>query len=973
MQRNVVIIYGDRFLPMVLILAGAGITTMGLAADYLQFGGPTGIGPKQIALALSGFAVLVAGVVLILPASRRYVGEWLLVGVAVIAIAFAADLLVINGLPELGDKVVVLVSIGLSVLLIGAVLAATVDEGSNAVWLNLFTLDKAEISRILSLAVSLGLLVLLIRQFRLENQAFYHNVMLLTFYGFLIHYCLPFRYRLPFFLLLSLTAIGGILGFVNGAWLIGIGLGLVGICHLPLPYFARVALLLAAAAALVAMRTEWVEASWLEVVWPVLASMFMFRLIIYVYDLKHGKATPTLASTLSYFFLLPNVVFPFFPVVDYATFRRTYYDDDQHQIYQKGFQWMFRGVIHLVLYRFVNYYLAIAPQDVTNVAELVRYLIANFALYLRISGQFHLIIGLLHLFGFNLPQTHHLYFLATSFTDLWRRINIYWKDFMLKVFYYPTYFRIRNWGPTASLVFATAFIFFLTWFFHAYQWFWLRGSFLLTAPDILFWFILALLVVANTLYEARRGRKRALGQRSWSVGAIAATALRAAGTFTIMAILWSLWTSDTIGDWLSLLSVVELTLRNIAVLSLFFLAIALAFGVAIWIGARAGKSTEAGAKQPALFRASAVTGSAIVLLLLIGNPAVYGRIGGKSQEVIRDLTVDRLSDEEAALLQRGYYEDLVGVNRFNSQLWEIYSKRPADWIAIKDTDAVRLTNDNLILELVPSKTTEFNGTRMSTNRWGMRDRDYEITRPPDTYRIALTGPSFVMGLGVADTEGFEWLLEDRLNQENDGDQYARYEILNFAVPGYSALQNLMVLEQKGLSFQPNALFFVAHQREEEAVVLYLADRMSVGVDLPYEELVELARQAGVEAGMTKVEAERRLRPFETEILAWTYRRTAEIARARGILPVWIFMPTLEYPLQEEKIAHLNRVAEESGFVVLDLSPAYENQDPESLVVAYWDKHPNAKGHRLIADQLYYELREKEMEIPLGLSAHTEDQ
>jgi lysophospholipase L1-like esterase len=268
------------------------------------------------------------------------------------------------------------------------------------------------------------------------------------------------------------------------------------------------------------------------------------------------------------------------------------------------------------------------------------------------------------------------------------------------------------------------------------------------------------------------------------------------------------------------------------------------------------------------------------------------------------------------------------------------------------------------LELVPSTTIDFNGTKLSTNRWGMRDRDYEKTPAPNTYRIALTGPSFVMGYGVADNEGFEWLLEDRLNQEHAGSPYTKYEILNFAVPGYSAIQNLLVLEQKAQSFQPNAIFFMAHQREEEAVVKYLADRLSVGADLPYPDLMELARRAGAEPGATKGETERLLQPLETEILAWTYRRIVEVSRAHGILPVWIFMPTLEHPLQEDEIAHLNRVAEESGFIVLDLSDAYDNLDPESLVLAYWDKHPNAKGHKLIAEDLYRKLLEKEEEIPL---------
>ena len=76
------------------------------------------------------------------------------------------------------------------------------------------------------------------------------------------------------------------------------------------------------------------------------------------------------------------------------------------------------------------------------------------------------------------------------------------------------------------------------------------------------------------------------------------------------------------------------------------------------------------------------------------------------------------------------------------------------------------------------------------------------------------------------------------------------------------------------------------------------------------------------------------------------------------------MPTLEDPLHEEEIVHLKRVAAESGFIVLDLSDAYDNQDLDSLVVAYWDKHPNAKGHSLIAESLYQKLLERNDEIPL---------
>ena len=172
----------------------------------------------------------------------------------------------------------------------------------------------------------------------------------------------------------------------------------------------------------------------------------------------------SISHSLSYFFLLPNVVFPFFPVVDYNTFCRTYYDEERFQIYQRGVEWLFRGITHLVLYRFVYYYTVISPQEIVSLGDLLQFLVTNFLLYLRISGQFHVIVGMLHLFGFNLPETNHLYYLASSFSDVWRRINIYWKEFMQKIFFYPAYFKLRKFGNETALVLSTFIVFFVTWF-----------------------------------------------------------------------------------------------------------------------------------------------------------------------------------------------------------------------------------------------------------------------------------------------------------------------------------------------------------------------------------------------------------------------------------------------------------------------------------------------------------------------------
>jgi hypothetical protein len=403
-------------------------------------------------------------------------------------------------------------------------------------------------------AAILGQMVLIVavaKAFRLESPAFHDRILVLAAAGFAIHAALPMRWRMTFFLLLSLSGINLVFGAVGGLWLVGIGCALAGICHLPIAFGARVALLLGAGVMLALLRAEVLPGPVPGAIWPILGSMFMFRLIVYMYDLRHAKAPTDWRRTLAYFFLLPNVVFPLFPVVDWATFRRTYYDQESHRIYQRGVRWIARGITHLLLYRVVDGFLALSPSEVSGPGEFVRFIVANYLLYLRVSGQFHIIVGLLHLFGFRLPETHHWFFLASSFTDFWRRINIYWKDFMLKVVYYPAFFRLRRFGTLHAVVAATLLVFLSTWFLHAYQWFWLLGAVLLSWPDILFWTVLALLLVGNTLIELRRGQTRR-GAEPGKLRAFGVRALETVAFFTVMCVLWSLWSSESVTEWLGL-------------------------------------------------------------------------------------------------------------------------------------------------------------------------------------------------------------------------------------------------------------------------------------------------------------------------------------------------------------------------------------------------------------------------------------
>lgn len=403
----------------------------------------------------------------------------------------------------------------------------------------------------LVLYAQLALLVLLAHRFRIEDAGFRH-LLLLTLVGFLLNALLPERHRLPFFLLLSWAGIAVVLGPVNGAWVVGIGVVLFGICHLPFALSARLGMLLVVAVLLAAARSGAVGVPVPATIWPVLGSMFMFRLILYLYSLRHGLGSSSWTKGLAYFFLLPNVCFPLFPVVDYTTFERTYAAGDRLLIAQNGVRWMAHGIVHLLLYRLVYYHLAVGPEEVASGPQLASFMLTNFLLYLRVSGQFHVIIGILQLFGFNLPRANHHYLLASSFSDFWRRINIYWKDFMLKAVYYPAFFRFKHLGPAAALSFSIVLVFVATWLLHAYQWFWLLGSFRLSWQDGTYWGLLAILVLAASRFEGRRSAARRPETITGALCAAAWRGARVSGTLATMCVLWSLWTAESLTQWIGM-------------------------------------------------------------------------------------------------------------------------------------------------------------------------------------------------------------------------------------------------------------------------------------------------------------------------------------------------------------------------------------------------------------------------------------
>jgi D-alanyl-lipoteichoic acid acyltransferase DltB (MBOAT superfamily) len=413
--------------------------------------------------------------------------------------------------------------------------------------------SRPDLPRFAVLAVQLALLLLVFRRYGLESQKFFILSCLIVG-GFAVAYWLPFRFKEPFVIVLSLAGSYLLLDPMVASLLIAAGVILFAMVRSGLDFRLRVLMIIAFGAICACGRATG-RLPIPDHFWAVFGAIFMFRMIVYLYDVKHLPGPPRLSDFLSYFFLLPNYYFLLFPVIDFKTFRKSYFQRDIHIVAQQGVWWIIRGTIQLLLYRLVYQLEAIVvPPRVAVSTSVVARIILGFLLYLQVSGQFHIIVGMLHLFGYDLPETNRKYLLSRSISDFWRRINIYWKDFMVKICYLPAYFKLRRSGELRAQLVATVLVFLVTWALHVYQFFWLQGTIRVTVNDTLFWTILGTLVVANVWIEAKQPKRVAKSGSSES-GSSAKLwqGLQIVATMSGLMLLWSLWSFNNLTDWVNFL------------------------------------------------------------------------------------------------------------------------------------------------------------------------------------------------------------------------------------------------------------------------------------------------------------------------------------------------------------------------------------------------------------------------------------
>ena len=294
----------------------------------------------------------------------------------------------------------------------------------------------------------------------------------------------------------------------------------------------------------------------------------------------------------------------------------------------------------------------------------------------------------------------------------------------------------------------------------------------------------------------------------------------------------------------------------------------------------------------------------------------------------------------------------------------------------------------IVYELRPNVRGRFMGQPVLINSQGLHDYEYSRRKQPDAFRIVGVGDSSLFGWGVPFEDSALKVLERRLNEKSRGQ---KFEVINFAVPGYNTAMEAETFVQRCLEYSPDLVLlnFNTNDYDVPNFMRRPSDlttlRRSYVFDLAYsvyEGVMAVEREPPPFDFRQRTTAARQAeRLDEDPALPTEYRymvgakgvaraleRLAAAARERAI-PFVVFT-TKAYPGLDPKYVRddwrdgqrelLERESQRLGFHFLNTYPyfmKYLNQHPDASLVNVFavseiDAHPNTLAHSIDAEAIF---------------------
>lgn len=269
----------------------------------------------------------------------------------------------------------------------------------------------------------------------------------------------------------------------------------------------------------------------------------------------------------------------------------------------------------------------------------------------------------------------------------------------------------------------------------------------------------------------------------------------------------------------------------------------------------------------------------------------------------------------------------------------------------------KLADNQLVFRHKPSWETRYGDVLVTYNERGLRDHPI-LPKADEEYRILALGDSVTFGWGVDQDKTFVARLESLLQ----GRLHRPVRVINSGVGGYNTVQEVTYFKQEGIALQPDLVLLTYVQNDIEVergpfdpwaqsspwgkpfpdmlatmvgkLWLYRLAHHTYRYSIPKQVKGESSAPSQNEAGW------RESMSALGELVAMCEERK---------IPLILFFERLDP--RDNNLLLEDVVRHTKGIPVKDMAPWFEGLNISSHVNSKVDGHPNAEGHRVMAEYM----------------------
>ncbi|MBL4710599.1 MAG: SGNH/GDSL hydrolase family protein [Flavobacteriales bacterium] len=259
-------------------------------------------------------------------------------------------------------------------------------------------------------------------------------------------------------------------------------------------------------------------------------------------------------------------------------------------------------------------------------------------------------------------------------------------------------------------------------------------------------------------------------------------------------------------------------------------------------------------------------------------------------------------------------------------------------------------NKKILYELKPNIDSHFKLSTFKTNSQGCRDKEYSISKPDKTIRGLVFGDSYTMGSGVEIENVYHSVMEQALNEQSDS---INYEFINFGVGGYNLLNYKGLMEEKAVEYDPDFIligycafndFFLPPDKHYEGNYK-VKIKKSRGTPFYSCYLCGLIERAFASTTTKQMFG---IKPKEKAFVDQMFKEYSEFSKANNIP---IIISVLAVLGDNGNLAIIQEIATKYKLPITDSYGMIDPTELSAYTISKLDHHPNAKAHKVYADDI----------------------